>query len=131
MTWDIEYYEQPDSTQPAEVYENWLDQHHPKLAGKLLRAVDQLAEHGPRTGGGLVEPCRGYAGLWEVRTIFSRTLARELFGFDGSCVVLLHGYVKQVGQLASIPDLNRASQYWQDYLQTQRISPEEPEPPEG
>jgi hypothetical protein len=41
--------------------------------------------------------------------------------------VHLYGYVKRVGQPASIPDLNRASAYWRDYQHTHKISPEVPE----
>jgi hypothetical protein len=84
MTWTIEYYEQQDGIQPAEAFEDELDRDQPKLAGKLLRATDQLAVRGPQTGAGLVEKCCGYPGLWEVRAIFSQFLAREPFGFDGS-----------------------------------------------
>jgi len=127
MAWDVEYYEQLGGTQPAEAFEDALDRRHPKLAGKLIRAVDQFALYGPQTGGGLIEACRNYAGIWEVRAIFSQTLARELFGFDGNRVVLLHGYVKRSGQEASIPDLERALRYWKDYQQTQKISPEAPD----
>ncbi len=54
---------------------------------------------------------------------------RELFGFDGdrNRIVLLHGYVKRVGQPASLSDLNQASDYWRDYQETHKISPELPE----
>jgi len=68
-------------------------------------------------------------GVWEIRTIFNGFLGRELFGFDGerNRVVLLHGYVKRVGQPASLLDLNQASDYWKDYQRTHKISPELPE----
>ncbi len=61
----------------------------------------------------LIEPCHNYKSLWEIRTIFNGFLWRELFGFDGehNRVVLLHGYVKRVGQPASLPDLTQASDY--------------------
>ncbi len=64
-----------------------------------------------------------------LRTIFNGFLGRELFGIDGeqNRVVLLHGYVKRVGQPASKPDLNQASDYWRDYQYTHKISPEVPE----
>ena len=42
MPWIIEYYEQEDSAQPAELFEDMLDQRHPKLAGKLLRIIVAL-----------------------------------------------------------------------------------------
>jgi len=127
MTWIIEYYEQQDRAQPAEAFEDGLARRQPKLFGKLLRALDALEQSGPRVGGGLVEACRGYAGLWEVRVIFSQTLARELFGFDGSRAVMLHGYIKRAGEPASTRDLNRAAAYWQDYLNARRVSPEVPQ----
>ena len=57
------------------------------------------------------------------RVIHSGTLARELFGFDGERIVLLHGYVKRTGEPASQRDLNKASDYWKDYQKTRRVSP--------
>ena len=123
MTWTIEYYEQTDSTQPAEVFEDALDRTHPKLSAKLARFVEQLEVFGPQLGGGYLESCHGYAGLWELRAIYSQWLARELLGFDQNRVVLLHGYVKRGGEPASTPDLTLAGNYWQDYLRTRRISP--------
>lgn len=122
MGWTIEYYEQEDSVQPAETFEDQLAQDHPKLRGKLLRITDQLKVSGPRVGGGLVEACRGYKGLLEMRAIYGQWLARELFGFDGQQVILLHGYVKRGGDEASAPDLKKASRYWQDYQQTHKVS---------
>ena len=79
MPWTIEYYEQTDTTQPAEIFEDAVSQAHPKLAGKLARIVVGLESSGPRLGGALIEPGRGYPGVWEIRAIFSQTLARELF----------------------------------------------------
>ncbi|MGH2516664.1 MAG: hypothetical protein ACRDHP_13505, partial [Ktedonobacterales bacterium] len=88
MTWDIEYYEQQDGTQPAEVFEDALDDHHRSLSAKLARTVEALEIAGFRLGGGKVEKCHNYPDLWEVRAIHSQTLARELFGFDGQRIVL-------------------------------------------
>lgn len=122
MGWTIEYYEQADSVQPAEVFEDDLEQHHPELRGKLLRIADQLVVSGPQVGGGQVKACRGYKGLSEMRAIYGQWLARELFGFDGLRVVLLYGYVKRGGDEASEPDLKKASRYWQDYQRTHKIS---------
>ena len=126
MRWVAEYYERADTTQPAEEFETSLNRDHKKLGAKLRAIVVAIERYGPEIGGGLVEPCHNYKGLWEIRTIFNGFLGRELFGFDGEYhrIILLHGYVKRVGQSASISDLNRASEYWRDYLQTRRISPE-------
>ena len=127
MGWTIEYYEQEDTVQPAEVFEDALRRTHRKLATKLESVALVLEDYGPRLGGGRIEPCHGYSGLWEIRTIFNGWLGRELLGFDGERIVLLHGYVKRVGQPASIPDLDQAALYWRDYQRTRRISPEVPE----
>jgi len=103
--------------------------HHKKLGAKLRAIAVAIEVYGPQLGGGLIEPCHDYKGLWEIRTIFNGFLGRELFGFDGdhTRVVLLHGYVKRVGQPASLPDLNQASDYWRDYRLTGKIIPEVPE----
>ncbi|HLX39167.1 MAG TPA: type II toxin-antitoxin system RelE/ParE family toxin [Ktedonobacteraceae bacterium] len=119
----IEYFEQEDTIQPAEVYEDALDGTHPKLAGKLLQVTEQLQFYGHQLGGGFIEKCHDYKGIWEIRVIHSGTLAREFFGFDGERIVLLHGYIKRTGQPASISDLKKAFSYWTEYLRTHRISP--------
>jgi hypothetical protein len=129
MAWTIEYYEQQSGTQPAEVFEDQLDRDNPRLSAKLARAVEALEASGHQLGGGLIEKCHNYPGLWEVRVIQSNTLARELFGFDGSRIVLLHGYVKRVGVVASARDLNRAAAYLKDYMRTRLVSPELSEAP--
>jgi len=82
-----------------------------------------LESSGPQLGGGLIESCHGYPGVWEIRAIFSQTLARELFGFDDQRVILLHGYLKRAGQPASDKDLPKAADHWRDYLRTRRVSP--------
>jgi hypothetical protein len=127
MSWSVEYYEEEDTRQPAEIFEDALDRAHPRLAGKLARIAVALAEHGYQLGGGLIEPCHGYSGLWEMRAIHSQWLGREFFGFDDTRVILLHGYVKRAGQRASARDLRLASAYWTAYLQTRRVSPAQEE----
>jgi hypothetical protein len=122
MAWSIEYYEQTDATQPAEIFEDALDKRHPKLAGKLARIAVALQQNGHRLGGGLIEPCHGYGGIWEMRAIHNQWLARELFGFDNDRVVLLHGYIKRGGQEASKKDLKLAHGYWKDYEVTRKLS---------
>ena len=94
VSWTVEYYEQQNGCQPSEQFEDSLPM---KLAGKLARVVVLLCEDGPGSGGGLVEKCRGYPGLWELRTIWQKDLAREFFGFDRQRIVLLDGIVKRVG----------------------------------
>ncbi len=124
MAWTVEYYEQQDSTQPAEVFEDDVYRKHPKLAGKLARIAVALEVNGPQLGGGLIEPCHGYSGLWEMRAIFGQTLGRELFAFDGQRLILLHGYIKRAGEKASAKDFAKAADYLRDYQNTHRVSPE-------
>ena len=100
---------------------------YPRLAGKLARIAVALEANGPHLGGGLIEPCHGYPGLWEMRAIFGQTLARELFGFEGQRIILLHGYIKRAGEKASQKELARAADYLRGYLRTHRVSPESDE----
>jgi hypothetical protein len=127
MRWTIEYFEQEDTTQPAEVFEDALDAAYPRLAGKLLRVTEELQFSGHRMGGGYVEKCHDYQGIWEIRVIHSGTLAREFLGFDGERIILLHGYVKRTGQPASEHDMRKAFTYWTEYMRTHSISPVEEE----
>lgn len=123
MTWTIEYFEQKDTTQHAEIFEDELDRTYPKLRGKLLKIIDSLVVKGNQLGGGYIEPCHDYKGLWEMRAIYAKTLAREFFGFDGERILLLRGYVKPSGKPASDRDLKKAFDYWEDYQKTQLVSP--------
>jgi hypothetical protein len=123
MEWTIEYFEQEDTTQPAELFEDELDRTYPELLGKLLQITDQLLIEGNQLGGGYIEKCRHYKGLWEIRAIYSGALAREFFGFDRERIVLLHGYVKRTGQPPSTYDFNKAFDYWVEYQKTRHVSP--------
>lgn len=123
MKWTIDYFEQEDTIQPAEVFEDALIITHPQLRGKLLRVITALQYYGHQLGGGYIEKCRNYEGMWEIRIIYSGTLGREFFGFDKERIVLLHGYVKRTGQPASAYDLQKAFGYWTEYMRTRRISP--------
>jgi hypothetical protein len=123
MKWKIVYFEQVDTNQPAEVFEDALLIMSSKLRGKLLQVTDALRYYGHRLGGGYIEKCHDYEGIWEIRIIYNGTLARELFGFDKERIVMLHGYTKRVGQPASVYDLNKAFGYWTEYLRTRNISP--------
>lgn len=123
MKWTIEYFELEDTTQPAEIFEDELDRAYPKLSGKLLRVVYELQFYGHQLSGGYVEKCHDYKGMWEVRVIHGGTLARELFGFDGERIILLHGYVKRTGQAAPEHELRKAFIYWTKYTRTRRVSP--------
>ena len=121
MPWQIEYYEQQNGGQPAEDFEDSLPV---KLAGKLARVAVMIEQKGPQAGGGLAEKCHDYPGLWEMRAILQKDLAREFFGFDHRRVVLLSGTLKRAGEPTPAAALRQAYRNWQDYLVHRRISPE-------
>src|SRR5215469_705838 len=121
MKWKMEYFEQEDTMQPAEVFEDALDAIHPKLSGKLLQVTEKLELYGHQLGGGYIEKCHDYQGIWEIRVIYGGTLAREFFGFDKQRIVLLHGYIKRTGRPASEHDLKKAFTYWQEYQRTRHV----------
>ncbi len=123
MEWTVNYFEQENAIQPAEVFEDKLYQANHKFLGKLLYVHDQLKDRGYKLGGGYVEKCHDYQGLWEIRIIHSNRLVREFFGFDEARIVLLHGYVKSVGRPASKRELDIAYRYWNEYLKTRLVSP--------
>ena len=123
MKWKMEYFEQEDTTQPAEIFENALKVSHSKLLGKLFQVTGELQSYGYRLGGGYIEKCHDYQGLWEIRVIHGGLLAREFFGFDGERIVLLYGYSKRAGQPALERDLKKAFTYWQEYQRTRLVSP--------
>jgi hypothetical protein len=52
MKWTIEYFEQEDTTQPAEIFEDELARTYPKVLGKLIQITDQLVIEGNQLGGG-------------------------------------------------------------------------------
>ncbi len=62
MRWVVEYYEQADTTQPAEAFEVSLKRHHKKLGAKLRAIAAAIEVYGPQLGGGLIEPCHNYKG---------------------------------------------------------------------
>jgi DNA-binding phage protein len=66
MKWIVSYFEQENTVQPAEVFEDELYRANPKFLGKLLYIHDQLKEYGHQLGGGYVEKCHDYQGLWEI-----------------------------------------------------------------
>lgn len=123
MKWTIEFFEQADTAQPAEIFEDALDATNMKLAGKLSRVTGELQFYGHHLGGGYIKKCHEYEGIWEIRVIHGGMLAREFFGFDKNSIILLHGYTKRTGEAASAHDLKKAHSYLTEYIHTRRISP--------
>ena len=133
MGYAIEYYAHgSEDRQPAEEFEDALYRDNPRLLGKLQGVTSRVAAELPQSiGGGLFEKCRGFADLYEVRTIFGRQLARYIAALDGRAdpprLLLLDGLSKRTGEPTPRSRLQQASGYWNDYQRTRRVSPEVPE----
>jgi hypothetical protein len=125
VEWLIEYFEQTDGLQPAGAFEDEIDRTLPKLGGRLLRLLDEIETKGQHVGGGYLEPCHDYPGLWEIRARHQQWLGREFLGFDGKRAILLHGYVKRQGKPAARREFMKARSYWKEYLESRRTSPEQ------
>ena len=50
MRWVVEYYEQADTTQPAEAFEVSLQHHNKKLGAKLRAIAAAIELFGPQRG---------------------------------------------------------------------------------
>jgi Phage derived protein Gp49-like (DUF891) len=128
LPWQIEYFEKVTGEQPAEAFEDGLDgstdRDERRIGGKLLRFAGLLAEHGPATGGGYVEPCHEAPGIWQLKADAGRRRGREFFAFDDQRVVLLHGAIKGGRQPTPAGDYRLAMDYLDEYKRTRRVSPE-------
>jgi len=129
--WTIEYFEREDGTQPAEVFEDALDgsfdRDERRIAGKLIRVADELAQKGHQTGGGYVESCHEAPGIWQMKADAGGKRGREFFVFDDDRVVLLHGTVKGGRQATPPRAFQDALKCFEEYRRTGRVSPEEAE----
>ena len=100
MRWAIDYFEQENGIQPAEVFEDELHRLNKRMLGKLLHIQDQLKHFGYQLGGGYIEKCHDYQGLWEIRIIHSNQLIRELLAL--MITVLSYSGCQKYGTLPSI-----------------------------
>ena len=129
MPWIIEYFEEEDGTQPAEVFEDALDSSADrdtrKIGGKLIRVMDQVAQDGFRTGGGYAEACHDVPGIWQMNADVGRKRGREFFAFDADKVILLGGALKGPREPTPPIAYAEARRCLDEYEKTGRVSPEE------
>jgi hypothetical protein len=129
----LDYYASGEGDrQPAEIFEDDLMARAPRLLGKLKAVTVLVAETLPeQVRGGLLQKCRGYPDLYEIRTIFGNQLARYIVAKDGVArpprLVLLGGLTKRPGQATPRANLDRAARHWTDYVKHLRVSPENPD----
>jgi phage-related protein len=111
-TFDVEYYEKPDGTYPAEEF---ILAQNVKMMAKLFKLLDLLELKGNE----LREPYSKYLedGILELRAIQGGDITRVLYFFvAGRRIILTHGFAKDT-QKTPRAELRRAKDYRADYLE--------------
>ena len=109
--WNIVYYKKRDGTIPVKEFIEALPVRH---RAKAVREITLLEEYGNR----LTEPHAKHieGKLWELRIKSSSDISRIFyFLHSGDDIILLHGFVKKT-QKTPRREINRASEYLDDYL---------------
>lgn len=121
MPWTVRYFVEADGSVPAEEFEDALP---PKLRGKLLGFIEQVALYEGDVGAGIFHKCHGgYSDLYEVRAKREKLLARSLCARDGDNLILLGGVSKKLDEPTPDADLMRADGCLSRYRETRRVEP--------
>ena len=110
MSYDVEYYELPDGSRPAEEF---ILSQGVKMRAKILMALEFLEEHGPA----LREPFSKSLGdgIFEVRAKQGSDISRVLYFFVvGRKIILTNGFVKKTARTPP-REIDRAKRYRLDY----------------
>ena len=110
MSYDVEYYELPDGSKPAEEFILAQDK---KMRAKIFMALEFLEERGPA----LREPFSKSLddGIFEIRAKQGSDISRVLYFFVvGRKVILTNGFVKKT-QKTPQREIDRAKRYREDY----------------
>jgi len=108
---DVEYYDKPDGTYPAEkfILEQCL-----KMRAKLFKLLELLELKGNE----LREPYSKFLedGIFEVRAIQGTNITRILYFFViGQKIILTHGFVKKT-QKTPPNEIDTAKKYRNEYI---------------
>lgn len=122
---DVEFYERPDGTQPAEAY---IDSLPEQVLPRLFAFVDDVAENWPltRSPGPEWQPLHAPAtGTHEVRMRSGKTLYRLFANLDGARrrVVLLDGATKQIEEALLGATYRKIAEMAVDYMKRRQVSP--------
>ena len=110
MNYDVEYYELPDGTRPAEEF---ILEQDVKMRAKIFLALEFLEEKGPQLREPFSKPLGD--GIFEVRAKQGSDISRELYFFVvGRKVILTNGFVKKT-QKTPAREIERAKRYREDY----------------
>lgn len=115
MGFDVEYYEKPNGTYPAEEF---ILSQDVKMRAKIFRGLQLLEEKGNL----LREPFSKHLneGIFELRTKQGSDISRVLyFFFVDQKIVLTNGFVKKQGKTPA-KEIKLAKAYRQDYLERMR-----------
>ncbi len=119
--WTIRYFVEETGDIPGDVFEDTLD---PKLRGKLLSFIEEVARAEGAIGGGIFKKCHGgYSGLFEIRAKLGKDLARALCSIDRSSLTLYCGVKKSLDQPTPTSVLDAAAAMMRRYRATGRVDP--------
>ena len=110
-TFDVEYYDKPDGTNPAEEFILAQDL---KMRAKLFKLLELLELKGNE----LREPYSKFLddGIFEVRAIQGTNITRILYFFVvGKKIILTHGFVRKT-QKTPPSEINMAKKYRNEYI---------------
>jgi hypothetical protein len=119
--WIVRYFVEEDGEVPGDVFEATLE---PKLRGKLLSFVEEVARAEGAIGGGIFKKCHGgYSGLYEVRAKLGKALARSLCSIDRSSLIMYGGVKKSLDEETPTSILDAAAAQMRRYRETGRVDP--------
>ena len=110
MGYEVEYYELPDGSRPAEAF---ILEQDIKMRAKIFLALEFLEERGPA----LREPYSKALGdgIFEVRAKQGSDISRVLYFFVvGKKIILTSGFVKKTQKTPS-REIEKAKRYRADY----------------
>lgn len=110
MNFDVEYYELPDGTHPAEEF---ILEQNVKMRAKIFLALEFLEEKGPQLREPFSKPLGD--GIFEIRAKQGSDISRVLYFFViGRKVILTNGFIKKT-QKTPTREIERAKHYREDY----------------
>lgn len=110
MSYDVEYYELPDGSRPAEAFILAQDT---KMRAKIFMALEFLEEKGPALREPFSKPLGN--GIFEIRAKQGSNISRVLYFFViGRKIILTNGFVKKTAKTPP-GEIERAKRYQADF----------------
>ena len=116
MRYDVEYYELPDGSKPAEEF---ILEQDKKMQAKIFMALEFLEERGPALREPLSKPLGD--GIFEVRAKQGSDISRVLYFFlFCKKVILTNGFRKKTQKTPS-REIDRAKRYREAYKREMEV----------